>query len=91
MKLKQIKDIVEGHINELLGNHKDLSEHRLTICMNCPIYKSTIAGPLCDPDKWINKENESSNVFFEGAIRGCGCRLNAKTALRHARCIVNKW
>ena len=91
MKLKQIKDIVEGHLNELLGNHKDLSEHRLLICTNCPICKSTIAGPICDPDKWINKSNEVSLEASLGFTKGCGCRLSAKTALHHAHCIVGKW
>jgi len=84
-------DIVEGHLNELTGKHKDLSEKRLSICNNCPIVKQSGIGPICDSDKWINKNNESSEEYFEGATRGCGCRLSAKTALKHARCIIGKW
>ena len=91
MKLKQIKDIVEGHINELLGNHKEISEKRLAICNACPICKSTIAGPICDPEKWINKQDETSLESKVGYTKGCGCRLSAKTALHHARCIIGKW
>ena len=84
-------DIVEGHLNELIGKHRDLSERRMVICAACPLFKSTVTGPICDPDKWIDKNNNSSNEYFEGATKGCSCRLSAKTALKHARCVVGKW
>jgi len=84
-------DIVEGHLNEIIGKHKDLSERRLSICLECPIMKETAVGPLCDSDKWIDKDNNSSEEYFQGATKGCGCRLSAKTALKSSRCIVGKW
>lgn len=87
----KLVDIVEGHLNELLGKHKELSKSRMEICTKCALYQMTAAGPLCNPDKWINEKDISSNEKFEGATKGCGCRLSAKTALKHARCIVGKW
>ena len=37
--LNQGKDIVNGHVNELLGLNKDISQERMKICKTCPLYK----------------------------------------------------
>ena len=86
-----IKDIIEGHINEALNKNKSLSEERLEICKKCPIIKYTTLGPICDPDKWINKNGEVSLEKQPGFIKGCACRLNAKTRITTNHCVINKW
>lgn len=87
----EVGNIVKGHINEMLGLNKDLSEERLSICKECPIYSPKFGG-VCNNSLWINPENENVSVFEkDGYVRGCGCRLKAKTALPDAKCIINKW
>jgi hypothetical protein len=91
MNMRDIPNIVEGHINELLGKHKTLSEIRLAICMKCPICRSTPVGPVCDSTKWINKEDQVSDIQLPGYVRGCGCRNEAKATLEQAHCVIGKW
>lgn len=91
MNRKDVINIIEGHINELTGKHKSLSETRMAICNACPICRSTSVGPICDSTKWINKENKVSDSERPGYVRGCGCRNEAKTTLEGAHCIIGKW
>lgn len=86
-----INDIVKGHANELLGLNVDISEKRLEICMKCPIYSPRYGG-ICNDKLWLNPEtDEISTSRKEGYIRGCGCRLSAKTTLPNASCVAGKW
>lgn len=86
-----IKQIVEGHVNELLGLNKDISKVRLDICRKCPIYSNNYGG-LCNDKLWIDpKTGKISFSEKEGYVRGCGCRLKAKTTLPNSHCIINKW
>lgn len=40
---------------------EELSEKRLAICRNCPLYKEDYWGPICNSKKYINPEtNEVS-------------------------------
>lgn len=89
----QITDIINGHINEALGKYEELFEQRMKMCKMCPLYKESPIGPICNPKLYISttdKETVSDRPKI-GYTRGCGCRLNAKTRLKTARCIVNKW
>lgn len=86
-----IGNIISGHINEALGLNKDISEARLRICKKCPIYLSRYGG-ICNPKLWINpKTNEISTEKKDGYIKGCGCRVLAKTTLVNSHCVANKW
>lgn len=86
-------DILHGHINEVLKKEEDLSQSRLEICKNCPLLKiSNAFGPICDSTKYISPDGTNWDVVYHnGWIRGCGCRLKAKTRLNNAHCIINKW
>ena len=87
-----IKGIVTGHVSELLGLNKSLSSGRLQICRECPLYKPTIAGAICNNKLWYNPETgEISNTKKDNYIRGCGCRLAAKTTIPYMTCPVGKW
>lgn len=86
-----ILDIINGHINEALSNNEDLFEKRLNICKECPLYKDTALGPICNPKLYIDKNNNTSTSKRDGYVKGCGCRLNAKTRLTYSKCVINKW
>lgn len=88
---KQVGQIVEGHVNELLNKEDELSEKRLQICYNCPLY-SVKLGDQCNPNLWLNIENgDVSLINKPGYVRGCGCRLQAKTRVPSAHCPAGKW
>lgn len=87
----EIGQIVKGHMNELLGLNKDISEERLKVCYSCPLY-STKFGGLCNNRLWLNPNTgDVSTSEQEGYIHGCGCRLLAKTKLPGASCPLKKW
>lgn len=86
-----ISQIVKGHANELLGLNQDISEIRLNICKQCPIYSSEWGG-LCNSKLWLDPNtNQVSLKEKDGYVQGCGCRLLAKTTLPNAKCIAGKW
>jgi hypothetical protein len=87
-----VKDIVKGHINELLNVNEELAEKRLAICEACPLGIQTSLGLICNNNLWINPETEEISTYSRsGYVRGCGCRLAAKTTLEDNHCIINKW
>jgi hypothetical protein len=49
-----VKDILDGHTNEMLGLNKDISKPRMRICKKCQLYKVTILGPVCNDKLWLN-------------------------------------
>ena len=62
----EIGQIVKGHINEVLGLNKDLSEERLKVCYSCPLY-STKLGGLCNSRLWLNPNTgDISTIKKEG-------------------------
>lgn len=89
----QIIDIINGHVNEALGSNEDIKEERMAICRECPLYKETPMGPVCNSKLYINEKDKEtvSDRPKIGYKRGCGCRLNSKCRLPHARCIILKW
>lgn len=87
----EIGNIVNGHINSLLGLNKDISEERMKICKKCPIYSSKFGG-LCNSKLYIDPNtNDVSIIAKDGYVKGCGCKLSAKTTLLNAKCIIGKW
>lgn len=87
----QVGQIVKGHVNEALGINKDISERRLRICHDCPLYSPKFGG-LCNNRLWLNPSTGDVSIEQrEGYKRGCGCRLLAKTKVYEASCPVNKW
>lgn len=87
-----IGQIVKGHYNEFLNKEQELSEKRLKICRECPLYREGPLGPVCDSRKCYNSETkEISSYPKDNFICGCGCRLKAKTTLENAKCVLNKW
>jgi hypothetical protein len=49
-----VKDILDGHTNEVLGLNKDISKPRLRICKKCQLFKETIVGPICNNKVCVN-------------------------------------
>ena len=87
----EVGHIVSGHINEMLGLNKDISEARIKICKKCPIYSPTLGG-ICNSKLYLNPENgDVSTTKKDNYIKGCGCRINAKTTISTEHCPVNKW
>jgi len=87
----QILDIINGHKNELLHINDELSESRMKICRKCPIFKNILGG-ICNSKLWLNPEtNEVSGKPKDGFVRGCNCRMVAKTRVPTAVCVAGKW
>lgn len=87
----EIGQIVKGHISEVLGLNKDISEGRLKICKDCPLYLESLGG-ICNRKLWLNPETEDVSIEEkDGYVRGCNCRLRAKTKLANAKCPAGKW
>lgn len=86
-------DIIKGHLNEMFNLEDELSKERLEICKNCPLFlEHNIKGWICNPSLWLNAETgESNESYKEGMVKGCGCRLKAKTRLVDAHCPCKKW
>lgn len=86
-----IQNIVRGHVNEILGLNNNSYEHRIAICLECPLYSPKLGG-LCNNKLWLNPETgDVSTEEKEGFVQGCGCRLQAKTRDLQSHCIINKW
>ena len=85
--------ILSGHTNELLGLNINISQARLKVCKQCPLYKrSIILGEICNSKLWYNIETgDISTIEKDGYVRGCGCRLRAKTTVPNEKCPLNKW
>lgn len=88
-----MKDIIQGHINEVVGNNKELQLYRLSICEECELFVKK--SKQCNPFIWVNiTSGETTRKKMKGHkdwVRGCGCRLKAKTTLPNAKCPINKW
>ena len=86
-------NIIEGHFNELFNKEEDLYNNRIAVCKECPLYKiDSILGEICNGKLYIDpKTNKISNYPKIGYIKGCNCRLGAKTRMENEQCIINKW
>lgn len=71
---------------------EQLSEKRLAICKDCPLYKEDPYGPICNPKKYFNPETEEVSYFpKDGFVKGCNCRLVQKSRNPSNHCVVEKW
>lgn len=90
--MRSVRDILKGHMKEITNNNEDLYEKRIAICRECPLFKLSVVGPLCNSLLYLNTDldiafpNDGPN-----RVRGCGCRLDAKTRLEDNVCPANKW
>ena len=87
----EIVKIVKGHVNELLDINRDISQKRMNICRECPLFLNQLGG-ICNPKLYLNvKTGDVSKYKKDGYVNGCGCRLSAKTRLSGSRCPNGKW
>ena len=86
----QVKEIAEGWTNYALGREKELSESRMKICRECPLYNAE--KDTCDSKKCWDKESEKL-VDYPGKniVCGCGCYMKKKTSSPSSHCILKKW
>ena len=86
-----ILNIIEGHVNEFANINNEISKNRLKICYKCPLY-SRIFGGICNNRLWMDADTGDVSVEERsGYIRGCGCRLLAKTRVANETCPADKW
>ena len=69
----------------------ELSAQRLEICRQCPLYKETSNGPICNPKLFLSKDGKVSYLPKEGYVKGCSCRLLKKTRNASLHCPAEKW
>jgi len=66
-------------------------EERLKICQECPLWKETINGPICNPYKWINPKDGKSSYFpKDGYVKGCACLIKQKAANKDSHCVAGR-
>lgn len=84
-------DIITGHTKELFNLGEELSKSRLKICYSCPLFSNRLGG-ICNNRLWLNvNTGDVSTTAKPGYVRGCGCRILAKTRLSNAKCPAGKW
>jgi hypothetical protein len=67
-------------------------EFRLKICKECPLYKETEYGAVCNRSKYISKDGKDwSWMKKSGYVPGCGCHINNIVNNPNKSCVVNKW
>lgn len=89
--VKNAPQIIEGHFNEITGKEKTLSEGRLEICRECPLYSESRIGAVCDAKKCVSPTGNITTYPIKDSVCGCGCRLQAKSRLKNAKCVLGKW
>lgn len=82
-KMASIGQIVKGHYNEFTNREEKMSRAKMDICLACPLYTIGKFGPKCNPNMWVNPKDQQdfSHYAKKDFIKGCGCRLEAKTRL----------
>ncbi len=92
MNSNQVKSIVLGHVDEFLNRNEDFYNKRIQICRRCPLMIETAFGKVCDSKRYLDpKTMQSSYKFTPGSIKGCGCRLDAKTRRPDEHCPAKLW
>lgn len=73
----KIIEILNGHINVVLGINQELSDYRIeNACKKCTVSH--------------NEEGLFTNSCLK-RNGGCGCPLNARTSLKNAKCPKGIW
>ena len=57
-----LNNILKSHLEELKGNFKTLSDARLSICHQCPLYERTTTVIRCNPHLSIKKETTPTKL-----------------------------
>ena len=89
-----VKNIIEGHINEFLGNKESLAKPRREICKKCPLYhiNNFWGWAECNSKLWLNPETRDvSTKEKAGYVKGCNCRIEAKITVPNEHCPAKKW
>lgn len=88
--IEQVGQIVEGWTNDLLGREQELSDKRMAICRECPLYNEKT--DRCDGKRGINtKTGELVQYPGPDIIMGCNCYCLRKTKSKRAKCVLGKW
>ena len=74
-----IRNIIEGHYNEIFDKNSETYNKRILICQKCSLLTKTWYGLVC------------SAVKEEDGRKGCGCRVEAKTRDEYSKCPLGKW
>lgn len=89
-----VKNIIQGHINEFLGNNKAISVPRRQVCLKCPLYhiNDFWGWAECNSNKYLDpKTGDCSDTPKPGYYKGCGCRIEAKITVPGEKCPAGKW
>ncbi len=90
--MRIVQQIATGFINDILKREEELHQSRIAICEKCPIYDTSMAGPVCSAKKYYNTKTKVLTQYPSvGATNGCGCLLNKKTRVKDAKCPLDKW
>lgn len=86
-----VRHVVQGHVKELFNKEQELSEQRMKICRQCPLFTDSMGG-ICDSKKCYNtKTKQMAYAPGDDVICGCQCRLEAKSRIKGAKCVLDKW
>lgn len=90
---EQIKQIASGWKKSLLNEEEELSKKRTAICKQCPLYTNdAVFHGKCDSGKCFDtKEMKLVPSPGPNIVCGCGCKIDAKSRLKNAKCVLNKW
>lgn len=87
-----IGHIIKGNANAFFGLNKDVSEERMKICRECPLFTKKLGVYICNPNLFLNiKTGDISTKKKNGYKNGCGCIIKSKTSLLEANCPLSKW
>lgn len=83
-----IESIITGHLNEAFTSPEieALSAERMKLCNVCPAKRSRpVLGLICSPSVKVE------HVRTGKLVKGCSCRLAAKTRDKKEGCPAGKW
>lgn len=77
----------------IMENVDDLYENRMKICKECPLYLDSPMGARCNSRLYLSEADKKtvSDRPKLGFRAGCGCLLERRTKLLHAKCVIGKW
>ena len=87
-----VGQIIQGHYNEVTNKEGELYKYRIEICKKCELSIKSSFGLICDSKKCLDPNTKELYHFPKKVlICGCGCRLEAKTRVPSAKCVLGKW